>query len=156
MGPAMFQCVCACRAKGHQVHVLTPLASVPRVRAVTVLWNRAALADDPPARVGLVLENLRDPDAPTLFEHDARDRRIQWMIDRVRERYGAPALLWGECADPHGPYTGAKIAYQSFPDTDRLHWLGLVGGNEDSAYNARGGGLHRASLGSTARTNSRA
>ena len=91
-----------------------------------------------------------------LFEHDARDRRIQWMLDRVRERYGVPALLWGECADPNGPYTGAKIAYQSFPDMARLHWLGLFGGDQVSARDARGGGLHRASLGSTARKNSRA
>ena len=120
------------------------------LRTVTVLWDRAALDGNPPARVGVVLENLRDPDAPTLFEHDARDRRIQWMIDRVRDRYGAPALLWGECADPNGPYTGAKIAYQSFPDMARLHWLGLVGGDQVSACNARGGGLHGASLGSTA------
>ena len=25
-----------------------------------------------------------------------------------------------------GPYTGAKIAYQSFPDPARLRWLGVV------------------------------
>ena len=42
------------------------------------------------------------------------------MIDRVRARYGARALLWGVCGDPRGPYTGAKIAYQSFPDMARL------------------------------------
>ena len=48
------------------------------------------------------------------------------MLDRVRDRYGARALLWGECGDPRGPYTGAKIAYQSFPDMARLRWLGAV------------------------------
>ena len=45
----------------------------------------------------------------------------------VRDRYGARALLWGQCADQRGPYTGANIAYQSFPDMARLRWLGLVG-----------------------------
>ena len=35
-------------------------------------------------------------------------------------------LVWGRCADPEGPYTGAKIAYQSFPDAARLRWLGVV------------------------------
>ena len=51
---------------------------------------------------------------------------MQALVDAVRARYGAPALLWGECGDPYGPYTGAKIAYQSFPDMARLRWLGLV------------------------------
>ena len=51
------------------------------------------------------------------------------MLDRVRDRYGARALLWGACGDPRGPYTGAKIAYQTFPDMARLRWLGLVGGD---------------------------
>ena len=68
-------------------------------------------------------EALRDPSAPSLFEPNPRERRLQWMLDRVRDRYGARALLWGECG---GPYTGAKIAYQSFPDLDRLRWLGVV------------------------------
>ena len=96
------------------------------LRSVTVLWDHAVVPDDPPARVGVVLERLHDPSAPYLFEDDPRERRLQWMIDRVRERYGARALLWGPCGDPRGPYTGAKIAYQSFPDMARLRWLGIV------------------------------
>ena len=98
------------------------------LHSVTVLWDHAVIPDDPPARVGVVLERLRDPSAPYLFEDDDRERRLQWMIDRVRERYGARALLWGECGDPNGPYTGAKIAYQSFPNMARLRWLGVVRG----------------------------
>ena len=81
---------------------------------------------DPPARVGVVLEALRDRTAASLFEADPRERRLQWMLDRVRDRYGARSLLWGECADLRGRYTGAKIAYQSFPDMERLRWLGLL------------------------------
>ena len=82
--------------------------------------------DDPPARVGVVLELLCDPSGPTLFEADPREHQLQWMLDRLRARYGARALLWGECSDPRGRYTGAKIAYQSFPDMERLRWLGIV------------------------------
>ena len=48
------------------------------------------------------------------------------LLDAVRDRYAAPALVWGRCADPGGRYTGAKIAYQSFPDAARLRWLGVV------------------------------
>ena len=97
--------------------------------AVSTLWDEAAASasDDPPSRGVVVLEALRDPSAPSLFEPDPRERRLQWMLDRVRERYGARALLWGVCNDPRGPYTGAKIAYQSFPDMDWLQWLGLAG-----------------------------
>ena len=67
------------------------------VRAVSTLWDEAAASgpDDPPARVGVVLEALRDRTAPSLFEPDPRERRLQWMLDRVRDRYGARALLWG-------------------------------------------------------------
>ena len=101
------------------------------LRAVSMLWDEAAAsaADDPPGRVGVLLEALCDPTAPTLFEVDPRERRLQWTIDRVRARYGARALLWGVCGDPRGPYTGAKIAYQSFPDMARLRWLGIVDGD---------------------------
>ena len=106
-------------AFGHELALL---------RVVSTLWDEAAApgSNDPPARVGVVLEALCDPSAPSLFEADPRDRGLQWMLDRVRDRYGARALLWGQCGDPRGPYTGAKIAYQSFPDTARLRWLGLV------------------------------
>ena len=99
------------------------------LRAVSGLWDGAAELDldDPPARVGVVLEPLCDPVGPTLFDPDPREHRLQWMVDRVRARYGARALLWGVCGDPRGPYTGAKIAYQSFPDMARLRWLGIVG-----------------------------
>ena len=109
-------------AFGHELDLL---------RVVSTLWDEAAASgsDDPPARVGVVLEALCDRTAPLLFEADPRERRLQWMLDRVRDRYGARALLWGQCADPRGPYTGAKIAYQSFPDLARLRWLGLAGAN---------------------------
>ena len=74
------------------------------VRAVSALWDDAAASApvDPPGRIGVLLEALRDRSAPSLFEPDLCERRIQWMLDRVRERYGAPALLWGECGDPRG------------------------------------------------------
>ena len=113
------------------------------LRAVSALWEEAQASGptEPPVRVGVVLENLRDPDAPTLFEVDPRERRLQWMIDRVRERYGARALLWGLCGDPRGRYTGAKIAYQSFPDMARLRWLGIVGHGALEADNPRAPGL---------------
>ena len=63
---------------------------------------------------------------PKLFDVDPGERRLQRLLDAVRDHYAAPALVWGRCADPEGPYTGAKIAYQSFPDAARLRWLGVV------------------------------
>ena len=126
--------------------VISFARSVPFGRA-----HRPRVPTIPPARVGVVLENLRDPDGPTLFEHDPRERRLQWMIDRVRERYGARALLWGPCGDPRGPYTGVKIAYQSFPDMARLRWFGILGPDALKADNGRAPGLPRASSTSIAR-----
>ena len=98
------------------------------LRAVSALWDGAADAGpaDRPGRVGVVLDALVDPDALQLFAPDAREHRLQGLLDAVRERYSAPALLWGRCADPRGRYTGAKIAYQSFPDERRLRWLGII------------------------------
>ena len=64
--------------------------------------------------------------APQLFDADRREERLQGLLDAVRERYTAPALVWGRCAAPEGQYAGAKIAYQSFPDKARLRWLGVV------------------------------
>ena len=118
------------------------------LRAVSALWDGAAELDldDPPARVGVVLEPLCDPAAPTLFEVDPRERRLQWTIDRVRARYGARALLWGVCGDPRGPYTGAKIAYQSFPDWARLRWLGIVDGDPLVGAESPGAGAELAGL----------
>ena len=98
------------------------------LRAVSCLWDAAADAapHDGPARVGLVLDVLVDARAPQLFDVDPGERRLQRLLDAVRDHYAAPALVWGRCADPEGPYTGAKIAYQSFPDAARLRWLGVV------------------------------
>lgn len=95
---------------------------------MSALWDAAADAGplDLPARVGLVLDRLRHADAPMLFAADRREDRLQGLLDGVRNRYAAPTLLWGVCADPSGPYTGAKIAYQSFPDAARLRWLGVI------------------------------
>ena len=131
-------------AFGHELDLL---------RAVTALWDEAeaSFPSDPPVRLGVVLERLCEPNPPTLFEVDPRERRLQWMIDRVRERYGARALLWGPCGDPRGPYTGAKIAYQSFPDMARLRWLGIVGNAGLEADNPRASRLHERSPGSTVR-----
>lgn len=100
---------------------------LPLLRALMALWDVAGDSGPAdPARVAVVLEDLCDSPAPSLFEPDPRERRLQWMLDRVRERYGAPALLWGKCGDRSGRYTGAKIAYESFPDMQRLRWLGVV------------------------------
>ena len=98
------------------------------LRAVSCLWDAAADAapHDGPARVGLVLDALVDARAPQLFDVDPSERRLQILLDAVRDRYAAPALVWGRCSDPEGRYTGAKIAYQSFPDAARLRWLGVV------------------------------
>ena len=100
----------------------------PLLRAVSGLWDAAADAapHDGPARVGLVLDALVDARAPQLFDVDPGERCLQRLLDAVRDHYAAPALVWGRCADPEGPYTGAKIAYQSFPDAARLRWLGVV------------------------------
>ena len=100
------------------------------LRVISTLWDAAAASaqDDPPGRVGVVLDALCDASAASLFEPDRRERRLQWVLDRVREHYGAPALLWGVCGDPRAPYTGAKISYQSFPDMAQLRWLGIAGG----------------------------
>ena len=99
------------------------------LRSVSALWDAAASAvgDEPPVRVAVVLESLVDPTQPQLFDAGPRARRLQALLDAVRARYSARALLWGRCGDPYGPYTGAKIAYESFPDAARLRWLGLVG-----------------------------
>ena len=98
------------------------------LRAVSGLWDAAADARpyDGSARVGLVLDVLVDARAPQLFDVDPGERCLQRLLDAVRDHYAAPALVWGRCADPEGPYTGAKIAYQSFPDAARLRWLGVV------------------------------
>ena len=119
------------------------------LRAVSALWDEATASgpDDPPGRVGVLLEALRDRSAPSLFEADPRERSWQWMLDRVRGRYGARALLWGVCGDPRGPYTGAKIAYQSFPDMVRLRWLGLAGADGVPADSVRALGLRSVSPG---------
>ena len=121
--------------------------------AVTALWDgaEASSASDPPVRVGVVLERLCEPNPPSLFESDPRGRRLQWMIDRVRERFGARGLLWGFCGDPRGPYTGAKIAYQSFPDMARLRWLGIVANGALGADKPRARGLRAPSPGSIVR-----
>ena len=63
---------------------------------------------------------------PSSLTSIRRERRLQRLLDAVRDHYAAPALVWGRCADPGGRYTGAKIAYQSFPDAARLRWLGVV------------------------------
>ena len=98
------------------------------LRAVSALWDAAAdvRPHDGPARVGLVLDVLVDARAPQLFDVDPGERRLQRLLDAVRDHYAAPALVWGRCSDPGGRYTGAKIAYQSFPDAARLRWLGVV------------------------------
>ena len=80
-------------------------------------YRRAAEQGSKGAIFGLAIQ---------LFAPDERERRLQGLLDAVRDRYSAPALLWGRCADPHGRYTGAKIAYQSFPDAARLRWLGII------------------------------
>ena len=55
----------------------------------------------------------------------------------------------GPAAIHAGPYTGAKIAYQSFPDMARLRWLGIVGPDGLEADNGRAPSLRRTSSGST-------
>ena len=106
------------------------------LRALSALWDAAArvAGDEPPVRVAVVLERLLDMTQPQLFDDDARARRLQALLDAVRERYSARALRWGECGDPKGPYTGAKIAYQSFPDLARLRWLGVGQGAGARVY----------------------
>ena len=113
------QGACLVEPRGHERELL---------RAVSALWDRAAEAGpaDRPARVGVVVDALVDPELLQLFAPDAREHRLQELLDAVRDRYSAPALLWGRCADPRGRYTGAKIAYQSFPDERRLRWLGII------------------------------
>ena len=46
------------------------------LRVVTALWDEAESSgpDDPPARVGVVLEALCDPSMPSLFEADPHER----------------------------------------------------------------------------------
>ena len=69
------------------------------LRAVSGLWDAAADAapHDGPARVGLVLDALVDARAPQLFDvDDRRERRLQGLLDAVRDHYAAPALGVGE------------------------------------------------------------
>ena len=105
------------------------------LRLVSAQWDWAArsAAGDVPVRVAVLLDRLVPCGTPDLFTDDPAARRVQALLDDVRARYGAPALLWGECGDPYSPYTGAKIAYQSFPDMARLRWLGLVPGRRRGA-----------------------
>ena len=95
---------------------------------MSALWDGAADVGplDLPARVGLVLDRLVPAEILQLFDVDRREQPLQGLLDTVRARYATPALVWGRCADPQGPYTGAKIAYQSFPDAARLRWLGVL------------------------------
>ena len=99
------------------------------LRAISFLWDQAKAVDpgDPPARVGVVLDKLVESTTMSLFGDDPRSERLQVLLRDVRERYDARALRWGECSDRYGRYTGAKIAYKSFPDAARLRWLGVVG-----------------------------
>ena len=105
------------------------------LRVVSAQWDRAArsAAGDVPVRVAVLLDRLVPCGTPDLFTDDPAARRVQALLDAVRGRYAAPALLWGECGDPYSPYSGAKIAYQSFPDMARLRWLGLVPGRRRGA-----------------------
>ena len=100
------------------------------LRLVSAQWDRAArsAAGDVPVRVAVVLDRLVPSGSLDLFSDDPDVRRVQALLDAVRGRYGARALLWGESRDPYGRYTGAKISFQSFPDMARLRWLGLVPG----------------------------
>ena len=92
------------------------------LRAVAALWDSAARMDldDPPARVGVVLEHLCDPSGPTLFEGDPREHRLQWMLDRVRARYGARALLWA-------PIRAVGTLAPRLPTRVSRIWLGCGG-----------------------------
>ena len=80
-------------ATGHERELL---------REVSAIWNAATDTGpfDLPVRVGLVLDRLAPADAPLLFAADRREHRLQALLDVVRERYAAPALVWGRCADP--------------------------------------------------------
>ena len=73
------------------------------------------------------LDGLFAAPAVPLFADDANARRLDEMLGTVRARYGVKAMLFGHCVDRSSRYTGAKIAYQSFPDAVRLRWLGIVG-----------------------------
>ena len=93
------------------------------LRAVSALWDAAADArpHDGPARVGLVLDVLVDACAPQLF------RRRSGRAPFAGPARGGPRSVRGAGAgvgevrrSGRGRYTGAKIAYQSFPDAARL------------------------------------
>ena len=99
------------------------------LRVVSAQCDRAArsAAGDVPVRVTVLFDRLVPSGTPDLFTDDPAARRVQALLDAVRGgRYGAPVLLWERCGDPYGPYTGAKISFQSFPDIARLRWLGVV------------------------------
>ena len=87
------------------------------LRAVSTLWDDAAASgsDGPPARVGVVLEALRDRTAASLFEADPRERRLQWMLDRVRDRYGARSLLWGSAPICAGGTRAPRLPTRASP-----------------------------------------
>ena len=112
------------------------------LRAVSALCDEAAVsaANDPPARVGVVLEALCDWGAPCLFEADATERR-QWMLDRVRARYGARALLWGGCAAIRADRTPER----RLPTGVFLTWPGC-GGSDSRVPVASGRSAYARSL----------
>ena len=60
-------------AFGHELDLLRVVSTLRDAEAASGLH-------DPPARVGVVLEALRDRTALSLFEADPRERRLQWML----------------------------------------------------------------------------
>ena len=98
------------------------------LRAVSAQWDRVArsAAHGMPVWIAVELDRLVVSGTPNLLTDEPAARRVEALFDAVRGRYGARALLWGERRDPYAPYTGAKIAYQSFPDLVRLRWLGVL------------------------------
>ena len=97
------------------------------LRAVTAAWNAGPARYCILSNVSVTLEGLRTTTQRGLF-HTANGAhtRLTRLLSNARALYGARAIGFGNCSDPNGPYSGAKIAYQSFPDHHHLQWLGIV------------------------------
>ena len=68
-----------------EAHIESPLLELP-VTSGTLTFT-----------AGETTKTIAVPTAvdTVVFEPDPREHRLQWMVDRVRARHGARALLWG-------------------------------------------------------------
>ena len=79
-----------------------------RCRSVTRLW----------VTLGRLV-----PDFGDLFAGEERDLVLEDAMDRIREKYGQRAVVYGNTRDERGRYTGLKIAFGRVPSVAEVRRL---------------------------------